>query len=185
MTQRVRSTDARVNELRRWVKKNKHATWQEFVRETGGSRSQYYHIKAKLGIAVKNVGLSQSIRLALRKSKKTAAPKAPVGIADALEAMQKDNESYLSELPTPKVEEVKTEGTTPDFIWYEMSLMQRKLEDVSNRLNHVMRVSQARDADQKKMMRELINENSELRVSNNDLRQQVSELTEMINGAPV
>ena len=48
-----------------------------------------------------------------------------------------------------------------------------------------MKLSRTRDADHKKMMRDLINENSELRVSNNDLRQQVAEFTEMINGAPV
>jgi regulator of replication initiation timing len=66
-----------------------------------------------------------------------------------------------------------------------MDLMQRRLGDVSTRLNHVMKVAQARDADQKKMMRDLISENTSLRVENNGLKQQVSELTEMINGAPV
>jgi regulator of replication initiation timing len=77
------------------------------------------------------------------------------------------------------------EGNTPDFIWYEMDLLQRKLSDISARLTHVMKVSQARDADQKKMMRDLITENTELRVNNSSLKQQVTELTEMINGTPV
>jgi regulator of replication initiation timing len=63
--------------------------------------------------------------------------------------------------------------------------MQRRLQDFSLRLNVVMKLSRARDADHKKMMRDLISENSELRVSNNDLRQQVAEFTEMINGTPV
>jgi regulator of replication initiation timing len=35
------------------------------------------------------------------------------------------------------------------------------------------------------MMRDLINENTTLRVENNNLKHQVSELTEMINGTPV
>jgi regulator of replication initiation timing len=48
-----------------------------------------------------------------------------------------------------------------------------------------MKVAHSRDADQKKMMRDLINENTTLRVENNNLKQQVSELTEMINGTPV
>jgi hypothetical protein len=92
------------------------------------------------------------------------------------------------ELAAGKVQpkqEVVVEGVAPDFIWYEMDLMQRRLGDVSTRLNHVMKVAQARDADQKKMMRDLISENTSLRVENNGLKQQVSELTEMINGAPV
>jgi hypothetical protein len=48
-----------------------------------------------------------------------------------------------------------------------------------------MKVSQSRDGDQKRMMRELINENTTLRIENSNLKQQVSELTEMINGTPV
>jgi len=104
-----------------------------------------------------------------------------------VEAKQKDNEEYLAgktKVEAPK-QQLLIEGTTPDFIWYEMDLMQRKLGDISLRLNHVMKVAQARDNDQKKMMRDLISENTNLRVESNSLRQQVAELTEMINGTPV
>ncbi len=183
---RIRSTDARLAELKRWLKKNRMATCKDFVRETGGSKNQYYYLRADLGINKRNAVLSEAMRqVAAQRKAKAAASTTKAIVATTAAEINEANEKFLSDLSAPKAEEVKVEGNTPDFIWYEMSLMQRKLEDVSNRLNHVMRVSQSRDVDQKKMMRELINENSELRVSNNDLRQQVSELTEMINGAPV
>lgn len=176
---RVRSTSARVAELTRWIKKNRHATCHEFVKETGGSKGQYYHIRHNIGVTRKNPLLSEAMKQASQRRKKKAAGATPV--VD-LEAMRKENEEFLAGKTAPKQE---TEGATPDFIWYEMDLIQRRLGDVSTRLNHVMKVAQARDADQKKMMRDLINENTTLRVENNNLKHQVSEFTEMINGAPV
>lgn len=171
---RVRSTNARIAELKRWLKKNRTASWQEFVKETGGKESQYYHLRAVLGIGQRNHALSIAMKESIKRRKQKTAVPTP-----------EENEKFLAELPAePKHEEVP-EGSTPDFMWYELDLMQRRLQDFSLRLNVVMKLSRARDADHKKMMRDLINENSELRVSNNDLRQQVAEFTEMINGTPV
>ena len=178
---RTRSTPSRVKELSRWITKNRKATVHDFVRETGGRPTQYYHIRSNLGIAKKNSHLSEAMKKANQARKEKASAEKPV---DELEAMRKDNEEFLAGKPQPK-QEVVVEGNTPDFIWYEMDLMQRRLGDVSTRLNHVMKVAHARDADQKKMMRDLINENTTLRVENNNLKHQVSELTEMINGTPV
>lgn len=174
----LRSPKHRVLELQSWMKKNKTATWQEFVKATGGTQTQFYHARVNLGIAKKIPNISIARKTAIAKTKQSSS-----ATDTTLANFQKANEEYLSSLP--KQEEIKIEGNTPDFIWYEMDLMQRKLGDLSNRLNHVMKVAQARDADQKKMMRDLIGENTELRVSNNGLRQQVSELTEMINGTSV
>jgi hypothetical protein len=177
---RTRSTPSRVKELSRWITKNRKATVHDFVRETGGRPTQYYHIRANLGLAKKNPALSDAMKKVSQRRKEKTATDKPVD----LEAMRKDNEEFLAGKPQPK-QEVVVEGNTPDFIWYEMDLMQRRLGDVSTRLNHVMKVAHARDADQKKMMRDLINENTTLRVENNNLKHQVSELTEMINGTPI
>ena len=185
MMKRARSSESRMAELKRWIKKNKTANSTDFVKETGGTKTQYYHLRSKLGIGYRNVLLSESMKkvAARRKEQKVAdAPKAV--IAKAAELINQDNETFLSDKSVPVTEGV-AEGTTPDFMWYELDLMQRRLQDFSLRLNVVMKLSRARDADHKKMMRDLINENSELRVSNNDLRQQVAEFTEMINGTPV
>jgi len=171
---RVRSTAARINDLKRWLKKNKTATWQQFVDATGAKESQYYHLRATLGIGKRNAVLSAAMKEAIKRRKEKKPVPTPA-----------ENEKFLSDLSAaPKTEEVP-EGSTPDFMWYELDLMQRRLQDFSLRLNVVMKLSRARDADHKKMMRDLINENSELRVANNDLRQQVAEFTEMINGTPV
>ena len=173
---RNRVTSARIAELTRWVKKNKNASWHDFVKETGGTQSQYYHVRDALGLSKKNPHLSEAMKKVAkrRKSKQatiTLSPDANATVEIKVEDRPKD--------------EVIIEGNTPDFIWYEMDLMQRKLGDISSRLAHVMKVAQARDNDQKKMMRDLIQENTQLRVNNNSLTQQVSELTEMINGSPV
>lgn len=181
---RIRSTKSRIAELARWIKKNKDANRHDFIRKTGGTQHQYYYIRHNLGIAKKNPVLSQAMKAVAKTKKSLVAEKTAASNAAVAEAMRKENEEFLAGA-TPPVHQVVVEGTTPDFIWYEMDLMQRKLSDVSGRLNHVMKVAQARDADQKKMMRDLISENSTLRVENNGLRQQVAELTEMINGAPV
>ena len=173
---KVRSTVKRVAEIKRWLKKNRQATSKEFIQETGGTASQYYHFRHEMGITQKNPLLSESMKKvaeAKRLSGEYKPKRKPKVEAPVVEAVQK-----------PK-EEVIVEGNTPDFIWYEIDLLQRKLGDISNRLAHVMKVSQTRDADQKKMMRDLINENTELRVNNSSLTLQVAELTEMINGTPV
>lgn len=172
----IRSPRHRILELIRWLKQNKKATWQEFVAATGGTRSQYYHAREDLGLA-KNLTLSAAMKkYHANKKAKSVTPE------EIIATRNKENEEFLA---SPSKDKIVVEGVTPDFIWYEMDLMQRKLSDISQRLNHVMKVSQARDHDQKKMMRDLISENSQLRVENNAMRQQVGELTEMINGTPV
>lgn len=163
---RTRSTAKRIAELKSWIKKNIHASSAEFIRETGGTQLQLYKIRRQI--------MAEKLKAKLERAEgKVKAP--PVKIAP----------QTTEEFAAPTATEVVVEGVTPDFIWYEMDLLQRKLSDISVRMNHVMKVSQARDADQKKMMRDLISENTELRVNNNSLRQQVTELTEMINGTPV
>lgn len=163
---RTRSTAKRIAELKSWIKKNIHASSAEFIRETGGTQLQLYKIRRQIK--------AEKLQAKLERAEgKVKAP--PVKIAP----------QTTEEFAAPTATEVVVEGVTPDFIWYEMDLLQRKLSDISVRMNHVMKVSQARDADQKKMMRDLISENTELRVNNNSLRQQVTELTEMINGTPV
>lgn len=163
---RTRSTAKRIAELKSWIKKNIHASSAEFIRETGGTQLQLYKIRRQIKAEKLQAKLD-------RAEGKVKAP--PVKIAP----------QTTEEFAAPTATEVVVEGVTPDFIWYEMDLLQRKLSDISVRMNHVMKVSQARDADQKKMMRDLISENTELRVNSNSLRQQVTELTEMINGTPV
>ena len=183
---KTRSSPARVAELKRWLKKNRTARCAEFVKETGGTPPQYYKMRKTLGIGHRNVALSESMKQsAIRRKAAKATEAKSVPIADLLDK-NKDNETFLADKSVPvfKPDEAP-EGSTPDFMWYELDLMQRRLSDFSLRLNVVMKLSRARDTDHKKMMRDLINENSELRVSNNDLRQQVAEFTEMINGAPV
>lgn len=164
---RVRVTRHRMEDLVRWVKKNKTATWQQFAAEMNGTKSQFYYARKVLGISRHFPKISEARKRFVENQKKAAATEAAK--------------------PTPHkvVEEGIVEGTTPDFIWYEMDLMQRKLGDLSSRIAHVMKVAQGRDADQKKMMHNLIQENTELRVENNSLKQQVAEFTEMINGTSV
>ena len=210
---RTRSSPRRIEELTRWIKKNKNARWQDFVRETGGLQSQYYHIRSELGINKKNPFLSEAMRaVARRRAEKEEADRLLAETSNAAEALeqtftappdvseiqqemcrktlveiQEDNEQFLAgkEEPALKEEEVVVEGNTPDFIWYEMDLLQRRLQSVSAGLNNVMSICQSRDREQKKMMHSLINENTTLRIENNSLKQQVMELTEMINGTSV
>ena len=184
---RLRSTDARVADLKRWLKKNKSADCKEFVKETGGTKTQYYHFRYAMGITRRNSALSGAMKQVAAKRREQKVADAATTVIEKTKDLfekQKDNEKFLSDKSAPDAPKVE-EGTTPDFMWYELDLMQRRLQDFSLRLNVVMKLSRARDADHKKMMRDLISENSELRVSNNDLRQQVAEFTEMINGTPV
>jgi len=173
----TRSTIKRMEELRRWIRKNKGATRKQFIAETGGTVGQYYKARQITGVAKKSPNVSEAM-------KKNAALRKQMASPQAQEQVVLQEQLTLPETFTSKEEHV-VEGVTPDFIWYEMELLQRKIGDISGRLFHIAKVCQARDADQKKMMRELITENTELRVNNSSLRQQVTELTEMINGTPV
>ena len=166
---KARSTRKRITELENWIKKNMDASYDEFVRETGGSQLQLYKIRSRIRKEKLGAKLAKKALVNSSTPKESKAPK----------------KQTPQEFAAPTATEVVVEGVTPDFIWYEMDLLQRKLSDITTRMNHVMKVSQARDADQKKMMRDLIAENTELRVNSNSLRQQVTELTEMINGSPV
>lgn len=175
----TRSTIKRMDELRRWIRKNKNASRKQFIAETGGTIGQYYKVRQKTGIAKKSPAVSDAMKknAALRKQKSTPQVQEQVVLQEQLALSDLDN-------ATVKEEHV-VEGTTPDFIWYEMDLVQNQLRSLIGRVAHVAKVSQSRDAEYKKMMRDLITENTELRVNNSSLRQQVTELTEMINGTPV
>ena len=178
---RIRSSVARVNELTQWMKDHPNADKYDFMKATGGSESQFYHSRKNAGLPLLSKVLSDAMK---RANKRKAKQKTITLILPKKSPINPPKES-MEEFAKPTATEVVSEGNTPDFIWYEIDLIQRKLSDVSSRLAHVMKVSQARDADQKKMMRDLITENTELRVNNSSLTQQVSELTEMINGTPV
>jgi hypothetical protein len=210
---RVYSSPTRIAELTRWVKKNKNSSWREFVLETGGRQTQFYHIRSNLGLSQKKPQQSIAMREAAKRRAEqeeaaylaeeaarlaesleqvlTAPPDVPEIQQEmcqkTLVEIQEDNEQFLAgkEEPAPKKEEVVVEGNTPDFIWYEMDLLQKRLQSVSAGLNYVMVICQSRDREQKKMMHHLIHENTTLRVENNSLRQQVMELTEMINGTSI
>ena len=216
----------RIEELMLWLKKRKTASWQVFVRETGGTLDQYYHVRSKIGLSKRNPALSIAMKEAARKRAEqklldlkkleetlhVTPPEIPAevpvktpaetpaetpvetpvealveSLADKLVAMFEDNEQFLAgkEEPAPKEEEVVVESNTPDFIWYEMDLLQRRLQSVAAGLNNVMSICQSRDREKKKMMHSLINENTTLRIENDSLKQQVMELTEMINGTSV
>jgi hypothetical protein len=229
----------RIEELMLWLKKRKTASWQVFVRETGGTLDQYYHVRSKIGLSKRNPALSIAMKEAARKRAEqklldlkkleetlhvtppeipaetpadtpVEAPvetvsqpevsleqtfTAPPDVSEIQQEMcrktlveiQEDNEQFLAgkEDPAPKEEEVVVEGNTPDFIWYEMNLLQRRLQSVAAGLNNVMSICQSRDREKKKMMHSLINENTTLRIENDSLKQQVMELTEMINGTSV
>lgn len=175
---RVRSNKTRMADLRVWLLKNPKADLSEFTRMTLGTHHQWYYLRSVLGISPKKPEVLAEARKAVVKRGR------PRKTVEAPPVTQKE-EVKPSTQADQKVIDTIVEEATPDFIWYELDLMQQKLNDVSLRLNHVVKIARARDADQKKMMRELIGENSELRVESRALRQQVSELTEMINGAPV
>ena len=177
---RKRTPKHRILELQSWLKKNKTASWREFVAATGGTQIQYYHIRERLGIT-KNATLSEAMKQIHKRRREKLISKTTPDAAAIVAARNKENEEFLA----GKQNSVLVEGNTPDFVWYEIDLIQRRLSDLSSRINHVMKVAQARDADQKKMMRELINENSEFRLNNNALRKQISELSEALNGTPV
>lgn len=183
MKTRTRTSYKRMEELKRWLKRNKDANWQVFVKETGGTTSQFYSCRKALGIR-KNEAVSEGMKRMHERKKKEKNAQKTITLILPQNSPIKRPES-MEEFAKPTATEVTVEGNTPDFIWYEIDLIQRKLSDISVRLAHVMKVSQGRDADQKKMMQQLISENTELRVNNSSLTQQVSELTEMINGAPV
>jgi hypothetical protein len=171
----TRSTIKRMEELRSWIRKNKNASRKQFIAETGGTVGQYYKARQVTGVAKKSPKVSEAMKKNAINRKKQLA-----GITiqpEQLVLKEVDN--------TPVKEEVIAEGVTPDFIWYEMELVQNHLRSLIGRVAHVAKVSQTRDAEYKKMMRDLITENTELRVNNSSLKQQVTELTEMINGTPV
>ena len=172
-----RSTIKRMEELRRWIRKNKNATRKQFIAETGGTVGQYYKARQVTGVARKSPKVSEAMKKNAALRKNTVSPQVQ-------EQVVLQEQLSLPETFTSK-EEYVVEGTTPDFIWYEMELVQNHLRSLIGRVAHVAKVSQSRDAEYKKMMRDLITENTELRVNNSSLKQQVTELTEMINGTPV
>lgn len=164
---------ARKQTLINWLKANKKADYKEFIRETGGTASQYYSLRADLyGV------MMPQLSDAMKKSHERRRSPKPEQTIQVQEKPDVDAEQ-------PEKENVLIEGVAPDFIWYEMDLLQRKLGEISSRIAHVSKVSQNRMADQQKMMRDLMSENTRLNVDNSSLRQQVTELTEMINGTSV
>lgn len=184
---RFRSNPDRVNKLAQWMKDHPNANKYEFMEATAGTEAQFYRARKNAGLPLLSTVLSEAMKKANKRKasakKKTITlivPKTSESTVNVKEVI-KDMEEFAK----PTSTEVQVEGNTPDFIWYEMDLLQRKISDISSRLAHVASVAQARDKDQKKMMRDLITENTELRVNNNSLRSQVTDLTEMINGTPV
>lgn len=161
---RHRTTVAEMNRLMKWCRKNPSATVQEFVQQAGGKEAQFQYVRFRAGIRGRG-----------RKIVKASVE------ATAKQVLKKTVEEFAKPSPT----EIVVEGVTPDFIWYEIDLLQRRLGEISSRFAHVMKVYQGRDAEQKKMLHEVIRENSALHSERLGLKQQVAELTEMINGTPV
>ena len=144
--------------LRNWIRKHPSATRHQFVEATGGTVSQFYHQRVKLGLSKK-------------------APHVSEGMVKAHQA-----KSATPEAPEVKVEQA--EGKE-DFVHYELDLMHRNLIIMSNRLDQVIKTVRLRETQQKELVDSLLKESQELIQSKRALQKQLSTLSEVINATPV
>jgi hypothetical protein len=160
---RTKSRNGELNKYAIWLKKNKAATFEEFNQATEGTKSAYYYARFRLGITRKTPKLSMAMK--------------------ASHARRASLDGSITSVGLPKA--VKAKSETHDFMWYELSLLQTDLNDSMAKLKYIMQMTANREVDSKKLIQTLLQENNMLRIDNEQLRKEVRDLTEMVNGPSV
>jgi hypothetical protein len=172
----------------KFIVANPNATLQEFCAETGGDKYRYSQARGKARQFFKSRGIPNPImpyRLHpqfqasfefKQEPKKTFIDKAIEIVQSAgLKGEPLENPQPWKEVKSDFVikEEHVSLGITPDFIWYESTQMRNDLNHAisknMNRFEHLVRVMEARHADNQKMITDLMNQVKDLKAQNNAL----------------
>lgn len=171
-----------VSDETKFIVANPNATLQEFCAETGGDKYRYSQARGKARQFFKSRGIPNPImpyRLhpQFQASFEFKQPEVKQKVFEPTEAeahskAQRENLDKITSRFEIKEEHVSL-GITPDFIWYESTQMRNDLNHAisknMNRFEHLVRVMEARHADNQKMITDLMNQVKDLKVQNNAL----------------
>jgi len=142
---------------KQFIIKNPKCTFEEFEKATGGSKQTWY-----------------STRYLLRKQGKLVSTfKRGVKKNKPVEKEVKDQYPKVAHDFIDPISEDKTRttlGITPDFIWYESTLIRNEINNVlarnMARFEHLVRVMEERDKEKNYMLQDLLSQNKRLKEAN-------------------
>jgi len=185
---KLRST---VTEDTKFIIANPNATFEEFTQKFGNNLRAYSQARSKAmrffklrGFAdmikpfrVKKVPVQASFEFKPEPLKEPQKWESPVWVYQNTEkpkAKQKND-------PFEIKEEHVSLGITPEFVWYESSLIRDSLTSAMSlnmhRFEQVVRVMESRHAEHLKMLQDVMNDNRTLRLKNRELTEMLDRYT--------
>ena len=185
-----------VSDETKFIVANPNATLEEFCAETGGDKYRYSQARGKARQFFKNRGIPNPVmpyRINPQLQASFEFKPAPEKnlFKEAVEIVQsigRKEEPLKNPQPWDEVKrdfEIKEErvslGITPDFIWYESTQMRNDLNYAvsknMNRFEHLVKVMEARHAENQKMITDLMNQVRDLKSKNKALDEMLDRYT--------
>jgi hypothetical protein len=163
-----------VQEKTLFIVSNPEATLDEFMAATGGSSNDFTQSRgrAKRFLALRGLtDLIKPMRIRTKKAEtfKQTSVKKPT-VAEKPTPFKKEADEPLDDFYSKQKvsrDETVTLGITPDFIWYESTMIRNEMNSMISRnmtrFEHLVRVMEARHKDMTKMLEQVMDENRNLR----------------------
>jgi hypothetical protein len=169
----VRSS-AKLQNDTKFLISNPNATAEEYIAKFGGTQHSYSQARGRAKKYLKVRGL-EKLMTPFRKRKPTkvkAAPKAAEAPSNPFKQENPDQvrlEQAYARDGVEQMNEIVSLGITPDFIWYESTIIRNDFERTMSRFEHLVRVMEARQADNNKVMSRMVDDYKKLREENKSL----------------
>jgi len=180
---KLRST---VTEDTKFIIANPNATFEEFTQKFGNNLRAYSQARSKAMRFFKLRGFSDMIKpFRVKKVPVQASFEFKQEEPAKVKKPVKKTVEKAVEQPANSAFEIKEEhvslGITPEFVWYESSLIRDSLTSAMSlnmrRFEQVVRVMESRHAEHLKMLQDVMNDNKTLRMKNRELTEMLDRYT--------
>ena len=173
-------TTGRLKAETKFVIANPNINFEDFQKANGGDRNSYIAARGTAKAYLKRRGLDHLIT-PFRKKK---VPRSKLKVAEPVPPVPPVEPKDMFKQQRPEQEQLKNMyardgihqfnesvsfGVTPEFIWYESTIIRSDMEKAMNRFDRLVRVMEARHAENNKMLGRTMDELSALRRENKSL----------------
>jgi hypothetical protein len=180
----------RITDSTKFIVANPNATFEEYEKAFPGSTRKDYTSARANGVAyfkqrgIKNIIEPIKTRTRDKKNKFKQPEVVPKSENKTFTNFGTFTEDLLKQaaqgFEKPK-DEITTHGITPEFVWYESSLIRDALSSAVStnlhRFDRVVKVMESRHAEHLKMLQDVMNENRDLRIKNRELNEMLDRYT--------
>lgn len=173
-----------IKETTKFILANPNATFEEFKEKFGDDQREYVQSRARAKSYMELRGIknlivpfrAKKVSVKAKKAEKQKAAKPVTPSADKKRLnnfvttnADKDRLNNFYESVGVNETEVVSQGITPQFVWYESTLIRNDFQQAMARFERLVRVMDDRQADNNRVLAQVVDDNRRLRADNKAL----------------